>query len=241
MTARLINIYCDESCHLENDRERVMVLGGAYCDSSEIRRISNAVRGIKDRHNISPEFEIKWTKVSNGALPFYRELIAFFLNDTSLRFRGVLVPDKSILNHDEYDQTHDDWYYKMYYLMLRYVFSAPHSYNVYLDIKDTRGSDKVRHMHEVLCNSIHDFDHQTIHRVQQIRSHESPILQLADLLIGAVAYQSRGLQGSNAKLQLIQDLKIRLGDNILTRSSSFGATKFNLFRWEANGGANGST
>lgn len=237
MTARLINIYCDESCHLENDRARAMVLGGVYCDASEIRRISNAVRGIKDRHNVAPTFEIKWTKVSNGALPFYRELVAFFLNDTALRFRGVLVPDKSILNHDEYDQTHDDWYYKMYYLMLQYVFSAPHSYNVYLDIKDTRGSDKVQHMHDVLCNKIYDFDHQTIRRVQQIRSHESPILQLADLLIGAVAYQNRGLEGSEAKLRLIEDLKIRLGENILTRTSSFGAEKFNLLRWVPNGGA----
>ncbi|MEY8095839.1 DUF3800 domain-containing protein [Falsihalocynthiibacter sp. S25ZX9] len=238
MTARLINIYCDESCHLENDRQQVMVLGGVYCDVSEIRRISSAIRGIKDRHQIAPGFEIKWTKVSNGALPFYRELIAFFLNDTSLRFRGVLVPDKAILDHAAHDQTHDEWYYKMYFLMLRYVFSAPHSYNVYLDIKDTRGSKKVQHMHEVLCNSIHDFDHQTIHRVQQIRSHESPILQLADLLIGAVAYQNRGLVESAAKMQLIEDLKLRLGENILSRSSSFGATKFNLFRWEPIGGAN---
>jgi hypothetical protein len=241
MSARLINIYCDESCHLENDREKVMVLGGVYCDADQTRRISSAIRGIKDRHNIAPEFEIKWTKVSNGALPFYRELVAFFLNDPALRFRGVLVPDKSILNHDEYDQTHDDWYYKMYYLMLRYIFAAPHAYNVYLDIKDTRGSDKVRHMHDVLCNSIHDFDHQTIRRVQQIRSHESPALQLADLLTGAIAYQNRGLAGSAAKMQLIQDLKERLGDQILSRTSSFGAEKFNLFRWKANGGANGST
>ena len=237
MTARLINIYCDESCHLENDQERVMVLGGVYCDALAIRRISNAIRDIKNRYNIASEFEIKWAKVSKGALPFYRELIAFFLNDTSLHFRSVLVPDKSILNHDAYDQTHDDWYYKMYYLMLRYVFSVSHSYNVYLDIKDTRGNDKVQHMHEVLCNSIYDFDRQTVRRVQQIRSHESPVLQLADLLIGAVAYQNRGLHGSEAKLQLIKDLKLRLGDNILTRSSSFKATKFNLLRWETNGGA----
>jgi hypothetical protein len=91
-------------------------------------------------------------------------------------------------------------------------------------------------MHKVLCNNIHDFDHQTIKRVQQIRSHESPILQITDLLIGAVSYQNRGLRGSEAKLQLIDDLKEGLGEQVLVRSSAFGATKFNLFRWEPNGG-----
>ena len=236
MTARLINVYCDESCHLENDLEKVMVMGGVYCDADQTRRISNAIRGIKDRHGIAPGFEIKWTKVSKGALPFYRELIAFFLNDTALHFRGVLVPDKAILDHKAHDQSHDDWYYKMYYLMLQYVFKPPHAYNVYLDIKDTRGSEKVDRLHDVLCNRIYDFDHQTIRRVQQIRSHESPVLQLADLLIGAVGYENRGLSGSSAKLRLIEDLKVRLGDQILTRTSSFGAEKYNLLRWVPNGG-----
>lgn len=236
MTAQLINIYCDESCHLENDREKVMVLGGVYCDADQTRRIANAIRGIKDRHGIAPGFEIKWTKVSNGALPFYRELIAFFLNDTAMHFRGVLVPDKTVLDHDAYDQSHDDWYYKMYYLLLQYVFKPPHAYNVYLDIKDTLGSEKVNRLHDVLCNRIYDFDHQTIRRVQQIRSHESPILQMADLLIGAVGYENRDLSGSAAKLQLIDDLKVRLGDQILTRTSSFGSEKFNLLCWLPNGG-----
>jgi hypothetical protein len=213
-----------------------MVLGGIYCEETDVRRISGAIRGIKDRHNVSPNFEIKWTKVSLGALPFYRELIAFFLNDPSLRFRGVLIPDKSILDHNAYQQTHDDWYYKMYYYMLRYVFAAPHAYSVYVDIKDTQGAQKTRNLHEALCNSIHDFDHQTITKVQQIRSHESSLLQLADLLIGAIAYENRGLSGSSAKLQLIDDLKSGLGEKILTRTSSFGSTKFNLLRWQSNGG-----
>ena len=26
-----INIYCDESCHLQNDKEPVMVIGAVYC------------------------------------------------------------------------------------------------------------------------------------------------------------------------------------------------------------------
>ncbi len=28
---QIINIYCDESCHLENDNQKVMVLGAVWC------------------------------------------------------------------------------------------------------------------------------------------------------------------------------------------------------------------
>ena len=29
--SQIFNIYCDESCHLENDREKAMVLGAVWC------------------------------------------------------------------------------------------------------------------------------------------------------------------------------------------------------------------
>ena len=228
------NIYCDESCHLENDNIPVMVLGGTYCRAGEVKRISRAVRELKAQHGLAPDFEVKWTKVSKGKLDFYRALVALFLEEDALHFRGVLIPDKGALDHGRFGQNHDEWYYKMYYTMLRYVFTAPNHYRVYLDIKDTRGGDKTRNLHNVLSNSLHDFNQETVARVQQVRSHESTILQLTDLLIGAVAYENRGLTGSEAKLALIADLKAAVGQNTLSQTSAFQNRKFNLLRWQAN-------
>src|SRR5690606_24959345 len=107
-------------------------------------------------------------------------------------------------------------------------------YRVYLDLKDTRGGRKARHLHEVLCNSLYDFSHETVERVQQVRSHESALLQLTDLLIGAIAYENRGLTGSAAKLALIADLRAVLGPGSLSQTSAFQSRKFNLLRWRAN-------
>jgi len=228
------NIYCDESCHLENDNIPVMVLGGVYCRAGEVRRIARALRGLKAEHGLAPDFEVKWTKISGGKIDFYRAVLDLFLQDEALRFRGVLIPDKGALNHGRFGQNHDQWYYKMYYTLLRYVFTAPNRYRVYLDIKDTRGGHKTRNLHEVLANSLHDFDHETVVRVQQVRSHESALLQLADLLIGAIAYENRGLEGSKAKLALIADLKAFLGQNALSQTSAFQNRKCNLLRWQAN-------
>ena len=87
-----------------------------------------------------------------------------------------------------------------------------------------------------MANGLHDFEKETVERVQQVRSHESAVLQLTDLLIGAVAYENRELTGSTAKLALIADLKAALGQNALTQTSAFQNRKFNLLRWQANEG-----
>ena len=150
-----------------------------------------------------------------------------------MRFRGLVVPDKDLLDHSRFDQSHNNWYYKMYFTMLRPIFCAPHRYHIYLDVKDTRGGPKIRKLHEVLANSLYDFDRECIERVQQVRSHESELLQIADILIGALTYANRGLATSPAKAAIVTRLREWLGTNVLTRTSTFAATKFNVLLWRA--------
>lgn len=233
MNRSVYNLYCDESCHIEGDKIPVMVLGCVWCEVGETHRVNEQLRAIKRRHGLAPGFETKWTKVSAGKIDFYADVIEYFLSDTKLRFRCVLVPDKEKLDHERFGQNHDDWYYKMYFTMLKYVISPSHAYRIYLDVKDTRGGPKTRDLHNVLCNNIFDFNHKTVERVEQIRSHESEILQVTDLLIGAVAYANRGLETSAAKRSLLAQLFARLGPKALTQTSPFSNTKFNLLVWAA--------
>lgn len=230
-TPRTYNIYCDESCHAEGDGNPVMVIGGIICETKYVREFSERLRLLKRAHGLAVDFEIKWTKVSASKQEFYEEALALFLAEDRLRFRGILVAKKEKLDHARFGQTHDEWYYKMYFHMLRYLIVAPHRYRIYLDIKDTRGTDKAAKLHEVLANSIHDFDREHIERVQQIRSHESELLQLADLLIGAVAYANRGLSGNAGKIGVIERLQKGRGEQALSNTSPFGWTKFNLLAW----------
>jgi hypothetical protein len=230
---RLFNVYCDESCHLEHDGVPVMAWGAVYCPADQTRAIADDVRALKAEHGLAHNFEAKWTKVSPAKADFYLALVDLFLTDERLRFRGLLVPDKGLLDHTRFDQTHDDWYYKMYFTMLRPIFCAPHHYRIYLDVKDTRGGSKTRKLHEVLANSLYDFDRECIERVQQVRSHESELLQIADILIGVLTYANRGLAGSSAKASIVARLRESLGQNALTRTSTFAATKFNILLWRA--------
>ncbi|HDY66104.1 MAG TPA: DUF3800 domain-containing protein [Phycisphaerae bacterium] len=229
------NIYCDESCHLENDGQSAMVLGAVCCPLERVREISTHLRDVKERHGLARNFEVKWTKVSPAklALAFYREWMEYFFNTKVLHFRALIVPDKRQLNHAAFpNQDHDVWYYKMYFDMLKVILSPNAKYRIYIDIKDTCGAVKQKKLHEVLCNNQLDFQREIIERVQQIRSHESEILQLADLLIGAVSYINRGLAGNAGKESLVAYMRHRSSYS-LTQTTLLRENKVNLLRWRA--------
>lgn len=229
------NVYCDESCHLENDHQPIMVLGAVWCPLEKTHELASHLRELKARHGLSKEFEVKWTKVSAAKQQFYLDLMDYFFADDDLHFRALIVSDKSKLVHERFGHDHDTWYYKMYFEMLKVILSPHDVYRIYLDIKDTRSATKVAKLHEVLCNNVYDFSRQIIERVQTVRSHEAVLLQLSDLLIGAVSYTNRGLSTNAAKVALVDRMKERSGHS-LQRTTLLRETKVNLFRWQATEG-----
>lgn len=225
-----INIYCDESNHLESDGISTMVLGAVYVPTDKVRAANVRLREIKKKHGISPSTEIKWTKVSPKKLDFYLDTIDYFFDNDDLHFRAVVI-DKSRLNHEKYEQTHDDFYYKMYFGLLNKILDPQNTYNIYPDIKDTRGSQKIQKLYRVLSNSMYDFDDTIIHRIQQVRSDEVEVLQLADILIGAMQFLNRDDVKSEAKKTLIERLRERSGYD-LKKSTLLREPKMNLFYWK---------
>jgi len=229
------NVYCDESCHLEQDHIPVMVLGAVWCPQNISKRIGRDIRAIKENHNLKPHFEIKWTKVSAGKQEFYHELVDYFFNNQDLHFRALVVPDKSKLDHKTYAQDHNIFYYKMFFYVLRNILVANNRYRVYLDIKDSLGREKLDILSNVIHNARYDFDRKLIEHMQHIRSHEAEQLQLTDLFIGALGYINRGLDGSEGKLSLIEYIKQR-SHKSLVRNTLPSEKKFNIFIWEPREG-----
>ena len=100
----LYNVYCDETCHLEYDNSNVMVLGAVWCPQAKLREINERIRQIKKRNNVSEAMEMKWTKISPAKVDLYKDLVNYFFDDDDLHFRGVIIPDKTRLNHERYHQ-----------------------------------------------------------------------------------------------------------------------------------------
>lgn len=227
----MINIYCDESCHLQNDSSDIMVLGGISCNDEEKKKIFNDIRLIKVKHNLSSWFEIKWTKISYKKIEFYKELIDYFFKN-NLKFRGIIATDKKNLNHVKYNNgDYNEWYYKMYYLLLDYMIAPSNEYRIFIDIKDTKGGPKVKKLHEVLCNYKYDFKHKVIRDIKQINSKESEILQITDLFIGALGFKNRKIKNLNAKSEIVEYIESKYQIK-MNKKTSRNEEKFNIFIWE---------
>ncbi len=229
------NVYCDESCHLPCDGNSIMVLGGIWCPKDKVREINERIREIKKAHSIS--HEMKWVKISESKKQAYIDLINYFFDDDDLHFRVLVVDNKDSINHDIFNQSHDDWYYKMYFNMLKVLLSPNDRYNIYLDIKDTKSKSKIKKLHEVLSNSVYDFSHKIIENMQVIRSHEVEIMQLVDVLIGAMAYVSRDYNTMTAKNEIVERIRRRSGYS-LKKTTLYKETKFNIFHCRLQEGFN---
>lgn len=223
-------LYCDESCHLEHDRQKAMVLGALSCPAATRKLVGRRVKALKRAHGISAKREIKWTQISPSRVGFYLALVDLFFDDPNLGFRAVVVPDKNALDHQRFQQSHDDFYYKMWWQLLTRLVDDQHQFHVFIDIKETNSSAKLKKLHEVLCNTHYDFDHSRVLGVEAVHAHHVPLLQLADVLIGAVSHANRGIDGSTAKAQIITRIRDRSGLSLM-KSTPPSARKFNILIW----------
>lgn len=233
----IINMYCDESCHLEHDGINVMGLGSVWCKKENVKEINQRICEIKERNGVPRNAEVKWTKIGPVKKQLYVDLVNYFFDNDDLNFRVLIVPDKSCLDHERFSQTHDIWYYKMYFEMLKVVFDHGFQYNVFVDIKDSHSSERVRHLHDVCCNDMYDFSHEIIRRIQPIRSHEVQIMQLVDILLGAVTYENREFSHdenrSETKAAIVNLVKQRSGYS-LKKTTYLRENKFNILIWRPN-------
>jgi hypothetical protein len=123
----------------------------------------------------------------------------------------------------------------MYFYLLRNLITTDKKFYIYLDIKDTRSRMKLHNLREMLSNANYDFSMDIIKNIQHVHSHDIGLMQLVDLLIGAISYHARGLSESQAKSELVQLIKERSGRR-LTHNTLPTEHKFNLCIWQPNRG-----
>lgn len=222
MKSKTFNIYCDESSYLENDLHRYMLLGYIKCPYPLVKQYSKEMLEIMNKHNFYAE--LKWSNTSQAKVEFYLDIINWFWNETELKFRSIVI-DKSKLKHDQFFQSHDEFYYKMYYYLLNYKIDTADTYNVYLDIKDNRSASKVSKLKDVL-----NYKYEVFRNIQSVPSKEVKLIQLADFLMGAIAYTNNYPDLKNlGKRTVVSLLEKSLNEGNYGLNKSNYNEKFNLF------------
>lgn len=220
-------IFCDESNHLEHDSSNLMVLGAIRCAEEEVVKANKTIKYLRHKHNYHKE--IKWTKLSENQREFYDDLLDYFFSSLFLSFKGTVVTDKSRLSHDRFDSNHDEFYYKMYYYTLRDFLNEGDQYKIYMDYKDTKGGRRVAKLKEVFLNESRRAVDPDFNIIQ---SHESQLLQVCDLLIGALGYKNREdiEHTSRIKRYIVETIEKNIGHPLNTGTPQW-EKKFNIFRY----------
>lgn len=224
------SLFVDESCHLEHDRIPIMCIGYIKVPRLAYDELSGRIADLKIR--FKTPVEIKWNKVSKSRFHLYRALVDIFF-DSPMEFRCVLVKYKERLSHVDFNKgSHDNFYYKMMYFLLRPNPNGA-EYSVFVDVKDTRGKERLSKMEEIFKN--YHLGDSPFLRFQNLRSHDSVFFQLTDFFIGAIGYKSRreiGELSENAlKDELVRYIEGKSGF-LLNEGTPIWESKFNVFDFQ---------
>lgn len=228
-------IYCDESGqelfrarHQAGDRQYVLI-GGLWLVAGRRDDIKSQIRRLRRRHNVHGEF--KWTRVSPSRESFYVDLVHLFFAEDAMRFRCLVLPADQLDAVQFHDGDNELMFYKFYYQLIHHWILDFNRYRIFLDMKTNRVMQRLTKLRDVLARSNWFSE---IVCVQALPSHEVVLLQLVDLLVGAVGYRFHGRDSSAAKLAVVSAIEGRLGHPIAPTSK--GVDKFNIFRWHPGGG-----
>lgn len=227
-----INIYCDESRHTSDPADHFMVIGALACPREAKREIVHAIHCLQARHSARGEFG--WSKVAPGKAAFFAELAQFFLADPRLRFR-CLVADRTRLDHKHYNDGDDErGFYKLYYQTLSHWLEPGHRYHIYLDWQQNASQRRFADLGLILRRTLRG--KAELACLEPVESDEQALIQLTDLLIGAVGYVWNQRQGSRAKLDFCAALASSLGKKSLRFGSRLDDdARFNIFQFTGGG------
>lgn len=209
--------YCDES-GISNDR--FVVVGGLCLAKGQIPKVLQNMQAFRRDHNMTRE--LKWTKITNGKVNQYKHLVEYFFamnNVNHCQFHAIIF-DSHKWKHKKYnDGDEDKGLSKLYYQILHRKFSGICGAHGSLYVRlDKRNSSTSLHDLRAMLNNAAARDHGLTNRpfkvVESTDSKECDILQLNDVILGAVC----AVRNGKHILATTRDAKREIGKLVLDKS-----------------------
>jgi len=235
-------IFCDESRQCS---ERYMALGGVIVDDDKIKTFNGTLQKFKDDNGISAE--LKWQKVSKSFLEKYIGFTShlFALTNTNTAHFRCIIIDTHQINHKKYNQNDKELgFYKFYYQLLLNCFIVPElesnksiEFHIRLDYRTTKYS--LTDLKDILNAGIKKkvkVDNNVVKSLEPMDSQKSPVLQINDVILGAIGYQKNGfhlLEGASLpKLGLANYIAESAGVESLANNTPFGVNRFKIWNFK---------
>src|SRR5271155_3441110 len=219
-------IPCD--VHLDESSQnglRFTVIGGVIAPSDDAKEITEQIQSEKPHSSC----ELKWNRLDKQNLSLYKRVLDIFLARRAaeqLYFHCIVLDNEKIdyapHSYGDVDLGFNKFTYQIVMKFTR--LHADHVFYVYLDERKTYQTGE--EFRAVLNNGAdRKFNRRPFKLVEFRKSHLTPLIQLADVLSGAVAYEANGHaarpDASKAKLDFLKTLKTALGVTSFRSSTPF--------------------
>ena len=218
-------IYCDESCWealYDKDSHQYASIGGIWIPAEKRQEVKKLIGGLKAKYNLYGE--MKWNHICPKSVEMYKELINLFFDLDQLRFRAICIKAAEV-NHERFNAGNGELgFYKFYFQLIHHWMLMGNSYQVFVDYKTNGYQHRVQELGSILNNACT----AELSQIQALPSEESVLIQLADVLTGAVASAFNSPKLVSESKQSIRSLiESRLGHGIMATPA--GEAKFNVF------------
>lgn len=221
-----------------------MVIGGLIIDEEEMPKFHDTLLGF--RRETGMFAELKWTKVSSLMLANYQRFVDYFfaLNNTDFLHFHALIVDNHQTNHRKFSRGDRELgFYKFYYQLLLHSFGRRYSregeddrFIVHLDHRTS--SYSLGTLKRVLNAGIakrYSITSAPFVSIEPVDSKASELLQVADILLGAIGYQKNGYDllagGKESKKSLVRHICAKAGLPDLSTNTRWGANRFTLWNF----------
>lgn len=238
----IYHVYCDES---RQSKDRYMIIGGIIIPSSKVENFNATMKQYRLEQKMFAE--LKWSKVSNQKLLEYKRFIDYFfaLNNTdNLHFHCIII-DNHQVNHRKFNRGDKELgFYKFYYQLLLHSFGkrycragADDRFVVHLDYRTTSYSlNKLKLILNRGMVKKYSINAAPFVSIEPRDSHKSELLQINDIILGAIGFQKNGYDlladAKKAKKELANYIAEQAGLSDLKKNSAWVRDRFTLWNFK---------
>ena len=193
-------------------------------------------KDLHERHY--PPSEVKWTKIKKRTVDFFLDLVDCFFDRKWLMFHCIVLCKNQVnlkCHHNSWDLARRKHFTMLLARKIKRYAAAGKQYRIRVDPihSSYKKADEAIEtiLRRTVVQAVGISAHDIIHSVKTVDSAQTPGIQLADVLLGAVMAARRNQVESEAKIAVMQRIAERLGWPDLSADTMPNCDKFNIWRF----------
>jgi len=221
-----------------------MILGGIIIPNGNVNVFIETMQLYRVKHNMRSE--LKWSKVKHQKLDEYKAFVDYFfalVNSDKIHFKSVIF-DNHTVDHKKYSGgDKEKGFYKFYYQLLfncfgRQYYSSETNEKFIVHPDQRQSSYGLDELKTVLNNGMRKkfkTSDSPFISIEPVNSKNSEIVQINDIIIGAIGFVKNGyhlLSASNkGKVELSKYIESKAGLMDLGSNTRYGMNRFSVWNF----------